>query len=104
MDLSATEEDLLALMKSKPRYNIRLAAKKGVEVIEPDFENAWTTLHGWMEEMEDRKEDFVLRRPRDYLRAMMKTMYDAGQGRFFFAAYKETPLAGIYVFTFGRKY
>ncbi len=35
---------------------------------------------------------------------MMKTMYDASQGRFFFAAHEGTPLAGIYVFTFGGKY
>lgn len=104
MDLSATEEDLLSRMKSKTRYNIRLAAKKGVEVIESDFEEGWTTLYGWMEEMEDRKEGFVMRRSQDYMRAMMKTMYDAGQGRFFFATHEGTPLAGIYIFTFGGKY
>ncbi|MDC7227253.1 MAG: peptidoglycan bridge formation glycyltransferase FemA/FemB family protein [Spirochaetales bacterium] len=32
LDLNKTEDELLAGMKSKTRYNIRLAAKKGVEV------------------------------------------------------------------------
>lgn len=105
MDLSMPEEELLSRMKGKTRYNIRLAGKRGVEILElGDFEESWATLYGWMEEMEDRKEGFVLRRSRDYLRTMMKTMYDAGQGRFFFATHEGTPLAGIYVFTFGEKY
>jgi peptidoglycan pentaglycine glycine transferase (the first glycine) len=104
VDLSAPEKDLLSRMKSKTRYNVRLAAKKGVEVFESCFEEAWKTFYAMMEEMEDRKEGFVIRRSHDYLRAMTRTMYDAGQGRFFFATHEGSPLAAIYVFTFGEKY
>jgi len=104
VDLSMPEKDLLSRMKSKTRYNVRLAAKKGVEVVESGFEEAWKTFYGLMEEMEGRKEGFVIRRSPDYLRAMTRTMYDADQGRFFFATHERTPLAGIYVFTFGEKY
>jgi peptidoglycan pentaglycine glycine transferase (the first glycine) len=103
IDLTEPEEDLLSQMKSKMRYNVRLAGRKGVEVSEPGFEEAWPTFYGWMKEMEDRKEGFTIRRSHEYLRAMMKTMHDTGRGRFFFAAHEGTPLAGIYVFTFGEK-
>ena len=42
VDLRNTEEELLAAMKSKWRYNIRLAAKKGVEVVQAGLEELET--------------------------------------------------------------
>ena len=104
VDLNLPDEELLAKMKSKTRYNVRLAARKGVEVVEPDFDEAWETFYEWMKATSERKGDYVLRRPRDYLRSVMRTMHDAGQGRLFFAEHEGTPLAGMYVFTFGEKY
>jgi lipid II:glycine glycyltransferase (peptidoglycan interpeptide bridge formation enzyme) len=104
VDLSLPEEELLARMRSKTRYNVRLAARKGVEVVEPDFEEAWETFYEWMKATSARKEDYVLRRPRDYLRGVMEAMHEAGQGHLFLAKHEGTPLAGMYVFTFGDKY
>ena len=104
VDLSLPEEELLARMRSKTRYNVRLAARKGVEVVEPDFEEAWETFYEWMKATSARKEDYVLRRPRDYLRGVMGAMHEAGQGHLFLAKHEGTPLAGMYVFTFGDKY
>ncbi len=104
VDLNLSEEELLARMKGKTRYNVRLAARKGVEVVEPEFDEAWETFYEWMEATSERKEDYVLRRSRDYLRGVMREMHDAGQGRLFFAEHEGTPLAGMYAFTFGEKY
>ena len=104
VDLSLPEEELLARMKGKTRYNARLAARKGVEVLEPQFEKGWATFYEWMKATSERKEDYVLRRSRDYLHAAMRSMHDAGQGRLFFAEHEGTPLAGMYIFTFGEKY
>jgi lipid II:glycine glycyltransferase (peptidoglycan interpeptide bridge formation enzyme) len=104
VDLSLSEEELLGRMKAKTRYNVRLAARKGVEVVEPEFEEAWATFYEWMKATSERKEDYVLRRSRDYLYGVMRSMEEAGQGRLFFAEHEGTPLAGMYVFTYGEKY
>src|ERR687885_935894 len=104
VDLSLPEEDLLAKMKGKTRYNVRLAARRGVEVVEPEFEEGWEIFYEWMKATSERKEDYILRRSRDYLRSVMQAMHDAGQGHLFFAKHEGTPLAGMYVFTFGEKY
>ena len=49
VDLSAPEEELLARMKGKTRYNVGLAARKGVEVVEPDdFEATWEAFYELM--------------------------------------------------------
>ena len=110
LDLSPTEEELLDRMSAKSkkgkttRYNINLANRNGVEVREcEDFEWAFDTLFGWMEDLEEAKAGFTNRRPRNYLRDMMRTMRDAGQGHFFFAFHEGTPLSGAFVFTFGEK-
>jgi peptidoglycan pentaglycine glycine transferase (the first glycine) len=110
VDLSPSEEELLDKMSAKSkkgkttRYNINLARRKGVEVSEcGDFELAFDTLVGWMEELEEAKEGFTNRRSREYLHEMMRRMRAAGSGHFLFASHEGTPLSGAFVLTFGRK-
>lgn len=103
VDLERPEEEVLAGMKRKTRYNVRLAARKGVEVVEPEFDEGFDTFYAWMEDMARRKSGFVIRRPREYLRDSMRAMYDADQGRFFFAVHEGRPLAGMYFWNFGEK-
>ena len=110
LDLSPPEEEILDRMSAKgkkgktTRYNINLARRKGVEVHESDdFELAFGTLFGWMEDLEQTKEDFTNRRPRGYLREMMRAMREAGSGHLFFASHGGTPLSGAFVVVFGEK-
>jgi peptidoglycan pentaglycine glycine transferase (the first glycine) len=110
LDLSPTEEEILDRMSARSkkgkttRYNINLARRKGVEVNErDDFEQPFDILFGWMEDLEEAKAGFTNRRPREYLREMMRSMRDAGLGHFFIATHEGTPLSGAFVFTFGKK-
>ncbi len=105
VDLSPSEDELLARMRKSTRYGVRKAAREGVEVVEPgDFEEAWSTFYDWMEDTAERKSGFTIRRPKEYLHDMMRAMHDAGQGHLFLAVHEGTPLAGVFVFDFGRKY
>jgi lipid II:glycine glycyltransferase (peptidoglycan interpeptide bridge formation enzyme) len=45
VDLTLTEDELLAAMRQKTRYNIRLAERHGVTVSEAEYENAHLLKH-----------------------------------------------------------
>jgi len=103
LDLSPSEEDLLANMKGKTRYNIRLAARKGVVVVEDDSPEARGRFWRMLEETAVR-DGFVLRRRPEYQFALWQAMYDADRAHLFFAEHDGIRLAGMLIYTFGRKY
>lgn len=104
MDLSASEEDLLAGMGKTTRYNVRLAGRKGVEVREPeDFDWAFETYYGWREELAQRKEGLHVFRPRRYSYDQTWMLHDSGNGHFFFAFHEGEPLSGGYFSIVGSK-
>lgn len=75
IDLSFSEDELLARMKQKTRYNIRLAARRGVTIrsgVEADFQ----LLYEMFAETANRDE-FVIRDKGYYFNAW-KTLLDAG--------------------------
>lgn len=105
LDLSPSEEELMAGMGGKTtRYNIRLAGRKGVEIHQPrDFEWAFGTLYGWMQDLAEHKEGYHITRPRQYFHDVARKMWDADTGRFFVAEHEGEPIAIAYFFHFGRK-
>ena len=103
VDLSPSEEDLLASMKGKTRYNIRLATRRGVEVVEDNSLEARERFWGMFEQTAKRNR-FVIRRPRDYNFAAWRAMYDAGRAHLFFAMHEGDRLAAMLVYSFGHKY
>lgn len=120
LDLRRTEQEILADMKPKWRYNIRLAEKKGVRVEQGTIEDA-KTFYDMYAETSSR--DGFLIRPFEYYRDVWATMLNARQAKIFLArvdhsstalrpAQSDSPMlrsaqddvvAGIIVFFFGER-
>lgn len=86
LDLSKSEAELLAAMKQKTRYNLRLAEKKGVEIMESDDLDAFWEI---MKETKNR-DGFRLHSKEHYAQLIA---YDQSFIKFFIAYYQEQPIA-----------
>ncbi len=102
VDLTPSEDEMLARMKGKTRYNIRLAQKKGVHIVEDDTPQALEDLYN-LHRITAERDGFVLR-PKSYYMAAWTKMKEAGRAHFFFAEHEGERLAGMVVYTFGHKY
>lgn len=101
IDLSMSEEKLLAQMKPKGRYNIRLAQKHGVTVVEDPSESGimdfirlykrTTSRHG------------IDSKPPGYFRELMAVLASRECGSIFFAECQGRRLAGAVVVYFGNR-
>jgi lipid II:glycine glycyltransferase (peptidoglycan interpeptide bridge formation enzyme) len=98
VDLTPNEDDILMNMKSKTRYNIRLAARKGVTVrrgAAADFDMLFTMY------AETAIRDGFTIRARDYYLHVWNTFWDAGLLTPLIAEAEGQPLAGLMLFDFG---
>lgn len=102
VDLRADEDALLASFKPKCRYNIRLAARRGVvvEPVEPSDANL-DTMFELMAATQARA-GFTLR-SRDYFRGYWRLQTASSQAQLFFASYRGTVLAGVFATFFGNR-
>lgn len=101
LDLTKSEEELLSGMKNKWRYNVRLAAKKGVTVERYDgssenFEKAFDTFYSLFEVTSKR--DGVSFHGKEYYRdLLLKSVQDKDNPRIslYLARHEEDYIAGI---------
>ncbi len=101
VDLSPTEDEVVANMKRGARYNARLAGRKGVEIVEDNSPVAQEEF--WeMFEVTARRNGFWYR-PREYQFEVWKAMFGAGRAHLFFAEHEGERLAGALAYTFGGK-
>lgn len=99
--LSKSEEELLKSFEEKTRYNIRLSAKKGVVVREVSNDYGVETFYNIYKETAGR--DNFLIHPLKYYQNIKKCLIDKGMANIFIAYYEDKPIAGVYVFTFGKR-
>ncbi len=98
LDLNRSEEDLMAAMKQKTRYNVRLAVRRGVTV----RQGTTTDLDLFYQlYAETSQRDGFLIRTRDYYHDAWGTFLEAGLAHLLLAEVDGEALAGLILFTFG---
>ena len=100
LDLTESEENLLAAMKSKTRYNIRLAERKGI-VVRDGTEADFPTMAEMYAETAAR-DGFGIRPSAYYLDAW-QSFHQAGMGHLLIAEYEGEPVAAVYLVRFGER-
>ncbi len=98
LDLQPSEDDLLAGMKQKTRYNVRLATRRGVKARRGDLKDL-DLLYKMYAETSIR-DDFSIRK-RDYYLDLWSSFLEAGMAQPFVAEVNGEPVAGLVVFKFG---
>ena len=98
VDLRPAEEEILAAMKQKTRYNIRLAEKKGVVVREGTA--ADLTAFNRLMHATGRRDSFGVHQP-EYYRAAHE-IFAPENAALWLAEYEGRPLAGVMVFSWGN--
>jgi lipid II:glycine glycyltransferase (peptidoglycan interpeptide bridge formation enzyme) len=98
VDLRGSEDDLLARMKQKTRYNIRLAQKKGVRV------RPWDDLEAFYRLMQTTggRDGFGVH-SLEYYRRAYQLFQPGGMGELLVAEYESLPLAALMVFRRGQR-
>lgn len=100
LDLSPGENLLLARMKQKTRYNIRLAERQGV-IVRIGTPTDIPLLYRMYAETALRDEFTI--REEGYYRYVWKTFFEAGMAEPFIASYKGEDIAALILFYFGSK-
>lgn len=98
VDLCGSEDEILARMKQKTRYNIRLAQKKGVAV------RPWDDLPAFHQMMlvTSGRDGFGVHSLEYYQRAY-ELFHPTGMAKLLVAEYENRPLAALMVFVRGRR-
>jgi lipid II:glycine glycyltransferase (peptidoglycan interpeptide bridge formation enzyme) len=100
LDLQRDEDEILGAMKSKTRYNIRLAGRK--EVLVRRGTPADFRLIADMYETTAERNEFTIRPPGYYLDAW-ESFYEAGMAQPFIAEYEGLPLGAVIVVKYGGR-
>lgn len=102
VDLSPSEDEIIAGFKQKTRYNIRLAARKGVTVRPAELsKDNMNTMYGLLKATQGRAGFYM--RNQSYLEDFWQAYGNAGMGQLFFAEHEGEILSGLFALYLGRK-
>jgi len=101
LDLSPSLDTLLSKMKSKTRYNIRYAQRKGVQVQQVKEKGQLSVFYCLLQETAQR--DRFTIRSLSYFEAIWDHLIQAGLAKVFLAYHEATPLAGAICFRLGSR-
>ena len=98
VDIRGTEEEILARMKQKTRYNVRLAEKKGVTV------RAWDGISAFHKMMlvTGGRDNFGVH-SLEYYRRAYELFHPTGMAELLVAEFEGKQLAALMVFAHGRR-
>ncbi len=100
INLTRSEDDLLAAMKPKTRYNVRLAQKKGVTVRPGDLSDLDLLYQLYAETAQ--RDGFIIR-PIDYYRDAWGSFIRSGLAQPLIAAVEGQAVAGLILFRFADR-
>ncbi len=98
--LDRSEDEVMAGFSPKTRYNVRLAARKGVAVREETGPEDLVQFYELLEETA-RRDGFAIRSFR-YYQDLWECLVEPGLARLFVAEYEGKPLAGAILFHLGE--
>ena len=101
LDLLPAPEALLATMHPKGRYNIRLAARRGVEVEELAPDEALEPLYAMLDEAAVRNDFFL--EPRAFFAQLLETLAPTGHARVFVAQAEGKVLGALLLMRHGAR-
>jgi len=101
IDLRTSEDDILCQMKPKGRYNVRVARKHGVVVVE---DNSAQGLEDFLRiQRRTANRQGIERKPPGYFRPMVAELGAQGRVSLFFAEYRGRRLATALAIRFGQR-
>lgn len=101
LDITKTEDEIMAGFESKFRYNIRLAEKKGVVVEEDISESAVEKYYG-IYKVTSQRDSFMIH-PLSYYKKVRELIIESGMGTIFLTYIGGVPVAGVFIFAFGKR-
>lgn len=98
IDITGSEEEILARMKQKTRYNIRLAEKKGVTI------RVWNDIESFHQMMllTGKRDGFGVHSC-EYYRRAYELLHPRQMGELLLAEYEGKPLAALFVARSGNR-